>query len=123
MGYYASLGVVVVILIQAGAMYIEIRHWPWMAKRMFPDADAGFVEAAAPLAANQGLYNGFLAAGLIWSLVAGLGEPDLWLATFFLVCVAVAGVYGAMTVSRKTLFAQTLFAVIALVLVWWPNAG
>jgi putative membrane protein len=122
MGSYAFLGVVVVALIQTAAMAIEMFRWPWMAKRIFPGTDPEFIEATAPLAANQGLYNGFLAAGLIWSLVVGLGDPDKVVATFFLGCVAVAGLYGAKTVTRATLIVQTLFAAIALVLVWWPGA-
>ena len=71
----------------------------------------------ATLAANQGLYNGFLAAGLVWALVSGddLRRP---IATFFLVCVAVAGLFGAATVSRRILFVQTLPAAMALLFVW-----
>ncbi len=75
-------------------------------------------DSSAVLAANQGLYNGFLAAGLLWSLVAfGVqgGRPIL---TFFLLCVIVAGIYGAATVSRRILFIQAVPAAIALVLVW-----
>jgi putative membrane protein len=75
-------------------------------------------ESSAVLAANQGLYNGFLAAGLLWALVAyGIvgGRPIL---TFFLLCVIVAGIYGAATVSRRIFFVQALPAVVALVLVW-----
>jgi len=71
----------------------------------------------ATLAANQGLYNGFLAAGLVWALV---GADDLRrpVATFFLVCVALAGLFGAATVSRRILLVQTLPAVLALLTVW-----
>jgi putative membrane protein len=75
-------------------------------------------EATSVLAANQGLYNGFLAAGLLWSLFAyGLdaGRPLL---TFFLACVVVAGVYGAATANKRILFAQALPAAAALALVW-----
>ncbi|MHB1102042.1 MAG: DUF1304 domain-containing protein [Devosia sp.] len=68
------------------------------------------------LAANQGLYNGFLAAGLIWGIWLGDGGDPV--KTFFLVCVAIAGIYGAVTASRKILFVQTLPAAIALVAVW-----
>jgi putative membrane protein len=64
------------------------------------------------LAANQGLYNGFLAAGLVWSLVA---SDAIAVRTFFLACVAIAGVYGGLTASRKILFIQAVPAVIALV--------
>jgi putative membrane protein len=72
------------------------------------------------LAGNQGLYNGFLAAGLVWSLVAGpaLAFP---LKIFFLACVLVAGLYGAATASRKILWVQAMPAVVALVLVHLAN--
>ena len=71
----------------------------------------------ATLAANQGLYNGFLAAGLIWALLAG-DELHRPVGTFFLVCVAVAGLFGAATVSRRILFVQTLPAAAALLALW-----
>ncbi len=72
---------------------------------------------SATLAANQGLYNGFLSAGLLWSLVAGpaLALP---LQTFFLGCVIVAGVYGAATALRSILFIQALPALLALGACW-----
>lgn len=68
------------------------------------------------LAANQGLYNGFLAAGLVWGLL--LGTAGLHVKTFFLVCVVVAGVYGAASVSRRILFIQAAPAALALMLLW-----
>ena len=70
-------------------------------------------EATKVLAANQGLYNGFLAAGLLYGVVQGATDFKL----FFLSCVVVAGVYGALTASRKILFIQALPAAIGLVLV------
>lgn len=76
-----------------------------------------FARASKVLAANQGLYNGFLAAGLIWGIV--LGEPGDPIKLFFLLCVAVAGLYGAATVSRKILYVQTIPAAIAIVGVWF----
>ena len=68
---------------------------------------------SAALAANQGLYNGFLAAGLVWSI---LGHPARAVpgATFFLVCVVIAGVFGAATVSRRIFFVQAVPALLAL---------
>ena len=71
--------------------------------------------ASKVLAANQGLYNGFLAAGLVWGLT--LGSAGTAVKVFFLACVIVAGVYGAATASRKILFVQALPAALALVLV------
>jgi putative membrane protein len=73
---------------------------------------------SAVLAANQGLYNGFLSAGLVWGLVHGVPAFALQIKTFFLICVIVAGVYGAATVSRKILFVQALPAALALIAVW-----
>jgi putative membrane protein len=72
-------------------------------------------EASKVLAANQGLYNGFLAAGLFWSLVPG--PADVSIKVFFLGCVLVAGVFGAATVSRKILFIQAMPAALGLALV------
>ena len=73
---------------------------------------------SAVLAANQGLYNGFLAAGLIWGLVARIPAFAFEIKMFFLLCVIVAGVYGAVTVSRRILFVQAAPAAIALILLW-----
>ncbi len=64
------------------------------------------------LAANQGLYNGFLAAGLIWGIYCG--DDGFAIKLFFLSCVIIAGIFGAMTVSRKILFIQALPAIIAI---------
>jgi putative membrane protein len=70
-------------------------------------------QATKVLAANQGLYNGFLAAGLVWGLSLGAAGASVKL--FFLACVLVAGVYGAVTASRKILYVQALPAVLGLV--------
>ena len=72
--------------------------------------------ASKVLAANQGLYNGFLAAGLLWGLT--LGAQGTSVKVFFLACVLVAGLYGAATASRKILFIQALPAAVGLALVW-----
>jgi putative membrane protein len=75
-----------------------------------------FATQTKVLAANQGLYNGFLAAGLIWGI--WLGEAGDPIKVFFLLCVAVAGLFGALTASRKILFVQTIPALVALLGVW-----
>ena len=74
--------------------------------------------ASAVLAANQGLYNGFLAAGLAWGLVQGVPAFAFQIKTFFLLCVIVAGIYGAVTVSRRILYVQAAPAAVALILLW-----
>ena len=80
--------------------------------RQTPEAAA----ASKVLAANQGLYNGFLAAGLVWGLLLRGAGFDI--KVFFLACVVVAGLYGAATVGRKILFVQALPAVLALALLF-----
>ena len=78
-----------------------------------------FAEQTAALAANQGLYNGFLAAGLFWSLIR---KSDRFaLQVFFLSCVIVAGVFGAVTAKTSILYIQALPAAIALLVVWLAN--
>jgi putative membrane protein len=74
--------------------------------------------ASAALAANQGLYNGFLAAGLVWGLVAATPEPAFSIEVFFLTCVVVAAAFGAATVSRSILVVQGLPAAFALLAIW-----
>ncbi|MEO5806166.1 DUF1304 domain-containing protein [Devosia sp.] len=76
-----------------------------------------FAEASKVLAANQGLYNGFLAAGLIWGLIQPEVDFAWQIQLFFLGCVAVAGLYGAATVGRKILFIQTVPAIAAMIAV------
>ena len=73
---------------------------------------------SAVLAANQGLYNGFLAAGLIWGLVQGTPVFAFQIKVFFLLCVIAAGIYGAISVSRRILFVQAAPAALALILLW-----
>jgi putative membrane protein len=73
---------------------------------------------SAVLAANQGLYNGFLAAGLIWGLLHSAPGFAFQIKVFFLLCVIVAGIYGAATVSRRILLVQAAPAAIALILLW-----
>lgn len=69
-----------------------------------------YSKASASLAANQGLYNGFLAAGLVWGLVSG----DFAIKTFFLVCVVIAGIYGGLTAKRSILYVQALPGLLGL---------
>ena len=78
--------------------------------RMSPEK----AEATAQLAMNQGLYNGFLAAGLVW----GLAREDRGVLTFFLACVIAAGLFGGATVNKRIVFVQALPAAIALAAVW-----
>jgi putative membrane protein len=73
---------------------------------------------SAVLAANQGLYNGFLAAGLFWGLLHSAPAFAFQIKVFFLLCVITAGVYGAISVSKRILFVQAAPAAVALILLW-----
>ena len=94
--------------------------WETQGKKVFRGAlKADLFQPTKTLAANQGLYNGFLAAGLIWTFF--INDP-MWarqIATFFLACVAVAGMYGAATASRRIFFVQAVPALLALGAMWW----
>ncbi|QLE42857.1 DUF1304 domain-containing protein [Nostoc sp. C052] len=82
-------------------------------------------EISAILAQNQGLYNGFLAAGLIWGLFISQKVPQIEpssIVIFFLICVAIAGIFGSITLKRPTAFLiQSIPAILALFLLWYPN--
>lgn len=106
---------ILIALIAALHLYIlalEVFLWDKPAGMRAFGLKPEFASATRALAANQGLYNGFLAAGLITGLV--MGEAGIAFKLFFLICVAVAGVFGAVTSSRKILFVQTLPALVAL---------
>lgn len=91
-------------------LWLEMFRWEHPRTRKAFGIDADLAARSKVLAANQGLYNGFLAAGLIW----GLWRGDQGVVLFFLICVAVAGLYGAATASRRILFVQTIPAVLAI---------
>ena len=96
-------------------LVLEMFLWQAPRTRAVFGTSAEFAAATKVLAANQGLYNGFLAAGLIWAL--WLGAEGRGVALFFLVCVLVAGVFGAATASRRILFVQAVPAALAIVAV------
>ena len=98
-------------------LMLEMFRWEHPRTRRAFGTTAEFAQATKVLAANQGLYNGFLAAGLIWAVIAGVTTDGRPLAIFFLSCVLVAGLYGAATASRRILFIQALPAALALIAV------
>ncbi len=112
MSLAADLVVALVALVHVYIVLLEMVWWDTprgrRAFRMSPEMSA----STKTLAANQGLYNGFLVAGLAWGLVAGRADVKV----FFLACVLVAGLYGAATVGRQILYVQALPAAVGLVL-------
>lgn len=109
----ANLLVALVALLHLGFLVIEMFFWTTPFGQRAFNLTADFAAQSAVLAANQGLYNGFLAAGLIWSLIAPK-HLALPLKIFFLGCVIVAGLYGAATAKMSILFVQALPAALAL---------
>ncbi|MGH8701641.1 MAG: DUF1304 domain-containing protein [Burkholderiales bacterium] len=111
----ANLAVALVALLHLYFLILEMFLWEkplgLRTFRLTPE----FAKASKALAANQGLYNGFLVAGLVWGL--SLGETGHPIKVFFLSCVVVAGVFGALTANRKILWVQGLPGAIALALV------
>ncbi len=114
----AEIFVALVAIEHLYILWMEMFAWETAGRKTFKGALAdNLFTPTKTLAANQGLYNGFLAAGLIWSFF--ISDP-IWktnVAIFFLSCVIVAGVYGALTASKKIFFVQAVPAIIALVLV------
>lgn len=108
----ANLLVGLVALIHLYIVVLEMFLWDKPFGRKVFGSTAEFAAASKVLAANQGLYNGFLAAGLIWGLSMGVAGQPVQL--FFLGCVIVAGLYGAMTVGIKILFVQAVPAALAV---------
>lgn len=108
----ATILIAVVALIHAYIVLLEMVLWTTPRGQKAFGMSAEKADETKVLAANQGLYNAFLVAGLAWGL--WLGEPGFQIKIFFLACVIVAGLYGAATVSRKILLIQALPAGLAL---------
>ena len=114
----AFIVIILVILIHIYIVWLEMFAWTTRGPKAFKGRPQEYFDKTASLAGNQGLYNGFLAAGLIWCLL--IRDP-LWsrnVGFFFLGCVAVAGIYGAATAQRTILFIQTVPAVVGILLIW-----
>ena len=111
-----SIAAGIVAAIHIYILVLELFLWDKpLGRRAFGTTEE-FAQQSKVLAANQGLYNGFLAAGLIWGI--WLGEAGDAVKLFFLICVAVAGLYGAATVNKRIALVQTVPAIIAMVCVW-----
>ncbi|MDZ5649128.1 DUF1304 domain-containing protein [Nitrospirillum sp. BR 11828] len=118
MSMIANILVALVALLHAWILVLEMVLWTKPAGlRAFRNSPERAAQTAV-LAANQGLYNGFLSAGLLWGLVYPDPSAALHIKTFFLLCVIVAGAYGAWSVSRRILMIQALPAAVALAAVW-----
>ncbi|WP_437396239.1 DUF1304 domain-containing protein [Flagellimonas lutimaris] len=112
----AKIIILIVALLHIYFLWLEMFAWTTKAKKVFRNFREDLFEPTKTLAANQGLYNGFLAAGLIWSLVIQDATWQVYVGFFFLGCVAIAGIYGALTASKKIFMVQGLPAIIGIIL-------
>jgi putative membrane protein len=111
------IGAVLVALIAVLHLYIlvlEMFLWDTRFGRSTFGMTPDFSANTKVMAANQGLYNGFLAAGLIWAVLRGVPGPGQDIAVFFLACVLAAGIYGGLTAMRRILYVQAVPALVAL---------
>ena len=108
----------IIALLHLYFLWLELFVWESRGPKIFRSFPRELFGPTKQMAANQGVYNGFLSAGLIWSLFI---QNSIWsknVALFFLVCVAIAGIFGAFTVSRKIFYVQALPALLALLLLF-----
>lgn len=116
---FSEILILLVALLHFYILWLEMFAWTTRGKKTFRSFAPELFEKTKSLAANQGLYNGFLAAGLIWSLLI---EDPLWsvhVASFFLCCIIVAGIFGALTAQRSIFVVQAVPAIIALIFTLW----
>src|SRR6202008_3025951 len=118
MNLIANILVALVALLHVYFLVLEMFLWTKpMGLRTFGQTLAKAQDSAV-LAANQGLYNGFLVAGLVWGLLHPAPAFAFQIKVFFLLCVIVAGIYGAISVSQRILLVQAAPAALALILLW-----
>jgi putative membrane protein len=113
----ANILVLIVVFLHIGFLALEMFFWDHPVGRRQFGLTPEFAKESAALAANQGLYNGFLAAGLIWGLMINSAPIKI----FFLICIIVAGVFGAVTARRSILYIQALPALLALLAVYFSR--
>lgn len=119
MAYIATILIAFIALLHVYIMWFEIFAWESRGPKIFSSLAPDMFPKTKAMAANQGLYNGFLAAGLIWSLLI---KDAMWsqnVALFFLACVFAAGIYGAATISKRIIYVQSVpsaFAIVALLI-------
>lgn len=121
--FMANAAVLLIALLHLWFCVLEMFLWQKPPGLKIFKIEAEFAKRSAPLAANQGLYNSFLSAGLLWSLFSGDPSQALHLKIFFLSCVILAGIYGGMTVNTRIFFVQAVPAVITFFLLGLSASG
>lgn len=113
----STILIALIALIHIYILWFEMFAWTSRGPKIFRTFPKDIFEPTKAMAANQGLYNGFLAAGLIWSLIVQTHPWNIYIAIFFLSCVLIAGIYGALTASKKIIYVQAIPAALALIAV------
>ena len=114
MNLLSQIAIGLVVFIHLYILWLEMFVWTTRASKVFKTIPPDMFEKTKVMAANQGLYNGFLAFGLIWSLLICDTTWSINVALFFLSCVVVAGIYGAITVSKRIFYVQSIPAILGL---------
>lgn len=117
MSILTNIIIAIIAVLHLYFLYFEMFAWETIGRKTFKTLPKDIFKPTKGMAANQGLYNGFLAAGLIWTFFITNPEWKSNISLFFLSCVAIAGIYGALTVSKKIFFVQALPALIGILLV------
>ena len=112
--FIAKIFVAIVAVLHLYFLWLEMFVWTTRGPKVFKNFPRELFEPTKSMAANQGLYNGFLSAGLLWSLFIQDTNWSKYVAIFFLGCVAVAGIYGALSVSKKIFYIQGLRALLGI---------
>jgi putative membrane protein len=115
----AQILIVLIAFLHTYFLWLEMFAWTTRGKKVFKNFSKELFEPTKTLAANQGLYNGFLVAGLIWSLLI---QDTIWqvrIALFFLTCVLIAGIYGGATADKKIFWVQGLPALLAILSIFF----
>lgn len=110
-----------VAFIHCYILWFEMFAWDTRGKKVFKKFPTNLFSQTREMAANQGLYNGFLAAGLVWSILI---KDHVWstnVSLFFLICVTIAGIYGSLTVEKKIFFVQAVPALVAIFFILLKN--
>ena len=114
MNIFSQLIIGFIALLHIYILWLEMFAWTTRGRKVFKTIPEDQFEKTKVMAANQGLYNGFLAAGLIWSLVINDANWSKNVALFFLACVLVAGIYGGLTASKRIFYVQAVPAILGL---------
>lgn len=121
MALLSQLLILLISLAHLYFLYIETFAWTSKGPKTFRGFDADFFKKTKAMAGNQGIYNGFLAAGLIWSLLISDVNWSKNVALFFLSCIVIAGVYGAATVQKSIFIIQSIPAILAIASLFFLN--